>query len=312
MADELPFKRTMEFAYGQPRELAPGIVRLVANNPGPFTFKGTNTYLVGTTDLAVIDPGPDDPAHCEAIMTAVGRRQVTHILVTHTHRDHTGGLERLRQETGAKVCGYGRSPGAPGPVGTSPAGSEYIERDFRPEIVLREGDAISGPGWRLEAVFTPGHAPDHLCFALAQRRVLFSGDHVMAWNTTVIAPPEGNMADYMRSLSRMAARNETLYLPGHGGRIGQPARWVKAYLLHRHWREQMILEAIKSGHATIEQIVSLVYGGIDDRLINAALLSVLAHVEHLIERGLVQCEGPPTFDRRLSAASAPPSSEIPT
>jgi glyoxylase-like metal-dependent hydrolase (beta-lactamase superfamily II) len=302
MADELAFKTTMEFAYGEPREVASGVARLVANNQGPFTFKGTNTYLVGTTDLAVIDPGPDDRAHFDAIMATVGGRRVTHILITHTHRDHTDGLERLRQATGAKACGYGRSPRAPEVVQTSPSGSEFIDQNFRPDIVLRDGDAISGNGWRLEAVFTPGHAPDHLCFALPQCRALFSGDHVMAWNTSVVAPPEGNMADYLRSLDRLAARNEELYLPGHGGRIDQPARWVKAYLLHRQWREQAILDAIKSGHVTIEQIVSSVYRGIDDRLINAASLSVLAHVEHLIARGLVQCEGPPTFDRLLSAA----------
>jgi glyoxylase-like metal-dependent hydrolase (beta-lactamase superfamily II) len=302
MADELAFKTTMEFAYGEPRELAAGIARLVANNPGPLTFRGTNTYLVGTSDLAVIDPGPDDPAHFDAIMAAVGRRRLTHILITHTHRDHTDGLERLQQATGAKTCGYGRSPDGPETVRMNPSGGEFIKQDFCPDIVLRDGDAIDGPGWRLEAIFTPGHAPDHLCYALPQCRVLFSGDHVMAWNTTVIAPPEGNMADYMRSLSRLAARNDRLYLPGHGGRIDQPARWVKAYLLHRQWREQAILDAIKSGHATIGQIVSLVYSGIDDRLINAASLSALAHVEHLVERGLVQCEGRPSLDCRLSAA----------
>jgi glyoxylase-like metal-dependent hydrolase (beta-lactamase superfamily II) len=303
MANDLAFKTTMEFAYGHPRELAPGVVRLVANNPGPFTFKGSNTYLVGgASDLAVVDPGPDDPAHFDAIMAAVGpRRRITHVLVTHTHRDHTDGLERLRQATGAKVCGYGRSPPGAGRSQTSPSGREFIDHGFRPDIVLRDGDAISGPDWRVEAIFTPGHAPDHLCFALDTPRVLFTGDHVMAWNTTVVAPPEGNMADYMRSLERLAGRDEELFLPGHGGRIEQPARWVKAYLLHRQWREHAILNAIKSGHATIEQIVSLLYGGIDERLRDAASLSVLAHVEHLIERGLVQCEGSPTFDRPLSA-----------
>jgi glyoxylase-like metal-dependent hydrolase (beta-lactamase superfamily II) len=302
MADELAFKTTMQFAYGEPRELAAGIARLVANNPGPLTFRGTNTYLVGTTELAVIDPGPDDPAHFDAIMAAVGRRRVTQILITHAHRDHVDGLERLRQATGAETCGHGRSPRGEETAPMTPSGSEFINEDFCPDIVLHDGDAISGPGWRLEAVFTPGHAPDHLCFALPQRRVLFTGDHVMAWNTTVVAPPEGKMADYMRSLGRLAARDDRLYMPGHGGRIDQPARWVKAYLLHRQWREQAILDAIKSGHTTIEQIVSLVYSGIDDRLRNAASFSALAHVEHLIERGLVQCEGPPTFDRRLSAA----------
>jgi glyoxylase-like metal-dependent hydrolase (beta-lactamase superfamily II) len=301
MSDDLALKTSMEFEYGEPRELVPGVVRLVANNPGPFTFKGTNTYVVGTTDLAVIDPGPDDPAHFAAIERAIAGRSVSHILITHTHRDHIDGLARLQQATGAAVCGYGRDGSGESARGTSPSGGEFVQYSFQPDIAMRDGDTVSGHCWALAAVHTPGHAPDHLCFSLEGRGILFSGDHVMAWNTSVVAPPEGRMADYLASLERLVGRNDELFLPGHGGRLEQPKRMVKAYLVHRRWREEAILGAIKDGHRTINEIAALVYSGIDSRLLTAASLSVQAHVEHLIERGLVTCLGPPTFDRPLSA-----------
>lgn len=301
MTAEIPFKKTMEFAYGEPRELAPGVLRLVANNPSPFTFHGTNTYLIGSKELALIDPGPEDEAHFEAIMRAAAGRPITHILITHTHRDHTDGLERLRAATGAKICARGRSRHAQGSLKTSPSGAEFIDIEFKPDIVLSDGDAVSGPDWHLEALFTPGHAPDHLCFSDPERNVLFCGDHVMSWNTTVVAPPEGNMSDYMRSLEKLLDRKETVFMPGHGGRIEQPSRMVKAYMVHRRWREQAILDAVRQGHTTIDRIVALVYQGLDARLVKAASLSVLAHVESLVERGLISCDGPPDLDRPLSA-----------
>ena len=301
MTAEIPFKKTMEFAYGEPRELAPGIVRLVANNPSPFTFHGTNTYLVGTTELALIDPGPEDEAHLDAIMRTAAGRPITHILITHTHRDHTDGLERLRAATDAKVCARGRSLRTQGNLKTSPSGAEFIDIDFSPDIIMGDGDAVSGPDWRLEALFTPGHAPDHLCFAEAHSNVLFCGDHVMGWNTTVVAPPEGSMTDYMRSLEKLLDRPEKVFLPGHGGRIEQPSRMVKAYIVHRRWREQAILDAVRQGHTTIDRIVAAVYQGLDARLLKAASLSVLAHIESLVDRGLVSCDGPPDLDRPVRA-----------
>ena len=301
MSEDIPFKKTMEFAYGEPRELAPGVVRLVANNPSPFTFKGTNTYLVGDTSLALIDPGPEEEAHFDAIMTVAAGRPITHIFITHTHRDHTDGLERVQKATGALVCAYGRESWSPSKLANSPTGAEFIDIDFKPDIVMRDGDVVSGSGWSLEALFTPGHAPDHLCFADTARGVLFCGDHVMSWNTSVVAPPEGNMADYMTSLEKLLARHETVFMPGHGGRIEQPQRMVKAYIVHRRWREQAILDAIRAGQITIKQVVAQVYQGLDPRLVNAASLSVLAHVEHLIARGLVHSDGPPSFDQHLAA-----------
>ena len=312
MAD-LEFRTKMNFDYGVAREiapeLAPGVLRVVANNPSPFTFKGTNTYIVGTAELAVIDPGPDDPVHCEAVVRAIAGRPVSHIVLTHTHHDHYDGLDRLQDTLQAKVCGYGRE--APAASSKSPVdGGERADRSFRPDVVLRHDQTIEGDGWALTALFTPGHAPDHLCFVLGgpdranggATGVTFSGDHVMAWNTSVVAPPEGRMSDYLASLQRLEGRGARLYLPGHGGKLKQPERMVHAYLVHRNWRENAIYSAIQDGHRTIVDIVNLVYPGIDRRLVRAASLSVQAHVEHLIEQNRILCDGPVTFDRQLSVA----------
>lgn len=300
MAETLEFKTSMSFTYGEPSPVSPGIVRVVANNPSPLTFKGTNTYLLGMTELAVIDPGPDDEAHREAILKSANGRAITHIIVTHAHRDHVDGAEALKAATGAPIYAMGRTGIAADGPAVHPQGNEFIDYVFTPDVEVRDGATIEGRDWQLEAIHTPGHAPDHLCFALEKRAVMFTGDHVMAWNTTLVAPPEGSMADYITSLERLMSRGETLYLPGHGGRLYEPARTVKAYLLHRRWREQSILDAIQKGAGTIMSLVPIVYPTIDKRLAPAAMLSVQAHVEHLIARGLVACDGHPTFDRRLS------------
>jgi glyoxylase-like metal-dependent hydrolase (beta-lactamase superfamily II) len=302
MADELPFKKTMNFAYGVPRELAPGVVRIVANNPNHFTFKGTNTYLVGTDTLALIDPGPEDPAHLEAILRTVGTRCISHVVITHTHRDHTDGMPALLAATGAKTAGFGHRALNRGSVRTSPSGGEFVERDFVPDVPLADGQRLAGDGWAFTALHTPGHAPDHLCFALEGTSILFSGDHVMGWNTSVVAPPEGNMGAYIRSLQRLTERSDGVYFPGHGGQVDDPLRLVKAFLVHRRMREQAILECIRQGNVTARAIVPIVYKGLDPKLLNAATLSALAHVEHLIERGLVYCDSPLTADRALSVS----------
>jgi glyoxylase-like metal-dependent hydrolase (beta-lactamase superfamily II) len=303
MAEGPQFKTTMNFAYGVPRELAPGVVRLVANNPGHFTFKGTNTYIVGQgPQLALIDPGPDDAEHLRAVLAAIGPRRVSHILITHTHRDHTDGLSALVAATGAKTAGFGWRPPQPGIRRTSPSGGEYVDRDFVPDVPLAHGSRLAGDGWALRAVHTPGHAPDHLCFDLEGTGILFSGDHVMGWNTSVVAPPQGNMGDYLRSLELLGERADRVYLPGHGGQVDEPQRLVKAFLLHRRMREQAILACIRSGTNTVEAIVPVIYRDLNPKLLNAASLSVLAHVEHLISRGLVRCDSPLSADRVLSAA----------
>jgi glyoxylase-like metal-dependent hydrolase (beta-lactamase superfamily II) len=299
--ESLSFKTDMAFLYGVPAPMGPGIVRLVAENPGPFTFKGTNTYLVGSTELAVIDPGPDQFAHRDAILKTAAGRPITHIFVTHAHRDHVDGVRALQALTGAKVAAFKRTPGPRVEAADGPSGSDFIDYDFAPDIAIKGGDTVAAPDWALTAIHTPGHAPDHLCFALEGRATVFSGDHVMSWNTTVVAPPEGRMADYIASLEILLDRADTVFMPGHGGRLLEPQRTVKAYLLHRRWREQAVLKSLKDGATTIRQVVPEIYQGLSPHLLPAAALSVLAHVEHLIEKGLVASDQPLTLDRELAA-----------
>ncbi len=301
----ISFRTEMDFDYGVPRELIPGVVRLVAANPSPFTYKGTNSYLIGTTDLALIDPGPDDPAHLAAILAAAGGRPITHILVTHSHRDHIDGLPAAKGATGAVTAGFGpyaitsKVVSDRRDVGEA---TNATKAPFAPDILLRDGDTVAGGSWRVTAVHTPGHLPDHLCFALdSDAGALFSGDHVMGWNTSIVAPPDGRMGDYNRSLEVLMARDQDkIYFPGHGGRIDQPQRVAKAYLLHRRMRENAIEEAIKGGADTIEAVTLKVYQGLDPRLLPAAAMSVLAHVEHLDERGLVTVSHPMSLSSRLT------------
>ena len=291
MTDPIDFKTTMAFAYGTAAPMSPGVVRVVANNPGPFTFRGTNTYLVGTSQLGVVDPGPDDPQHIDAILAAANGRPITHIFITHAHRDHIDGAPRLAAATGARTYAHTRSQSAVATLASSPSGTMFVNDTFAADVDVAPGDRIATSEWALEAIHTPGHAPDHLCFALEGRQIVFSGDHVMAWNTSVVAPPEGRMADYLASLELLLERNDRLYLPGHGGRLEQPQRMVKAYLIHRRMREHEILQTIAAGSTSIQEIVPVVYRGLESRLLPAAALSVLAHVEHLVDRGLVVCEG---------------------
>ncbi len=295
MSEGLKFKTDMQFAYGVPSVLAPGVARLVANNASAFTFKGTNTYVVGSKTLAVIDPGPADADHVAGILEAAAGRPITHILVTHAHRDHVDGLAELQAATGAKTYGFRRGA-LQSAEGAVIEDSEYINHDYVPDMHVEGGTCIAGSDWELHALHTPGHAPDHLCFALEGRGVVFSGDHVMAWNTSVVAPPEGRMSDYLRSLELLLARDNETLLPGHGGRITQSRRTVKAYLLHRRWREQAILEAVRNGANTVRKLLPLIYRDLPEGVRGAAILSLQAHIEHLGERGLIACDDAANVD----------------
>jgi len=284
----LKFKTDMQFVYGVPAPMAEGVARIVAPNSGPLTFKGTNTYLVGERSLAVIDPGPASAEHLAAIMAAANGRPITHIIVTHAHRDHVDGLGALVAATGARTFAHRRSHLTPDAGGDPDA--EYVGHTFAADVHVQHGDTVAGDDWQLTALHTPGHAPDHLCFALEDRGVVFSGDHVMAWNTSVIAPPEGRMSDYLRSLEMLLERDDVLLLPGHGGRIEAPKRTVKAYLLHRKWREQAILDAVRKGTNTPHALLPLIYRDLDPAVARAAMLSLRAHLDHLAERGLIVCD----------------------
>ncbi|MFD2238577.1 MBL fold metallo-hydrolase [Aureimonas populi] len=290
---------TFHATPGQPQTVAEGVVRLTAPNPGPFTFHGTNTYLVGDRSVAIIDPGPADERHLGAILDALGGRAVEAILVTHTHLDHTGLTDRLREATGAPVLAEGPHRAAralhEGEVnGLDAAG----DKAFRPDRTLADGETIELCGLRFEVVATPGHTANHLSFALAGSDLLFSGDHVMAWSTTVVAPPDGSMASYMHSLERLMARPEKRYLPGHGGPVENAPPFLRALRSHRRMREAAILERLAAGDRAIGSIVASIYRSTDPRLHGAAALSVLAQLEDLVERGLVRTDGPPLLESR--------------
>jgi len=291
----IPFIKDFKFDYGTAMEVTPLIRRVVARNPSPFTFKGTGTYVIGHGKVAIVDPGPDQPDHIDAVLNAVRGETVTHILVSHTHRDHSPASRALKAATGAPIvgCSVHRSARALSP-GESNALEASADLAYAPDLELTEGDAVEGPGWRLEAVATPGHMANHLCFALAEERALFSADHVMAWATSFIGPPDGAMSDFMASLDKLRRRDETLYWPGHGGPVTEPQRMVRALAHHRRQRETSILNRLAAGDRTIAEMVPAIYQGLKPALAGAAGLSVFAHLEDLVARGIVSTEGPPT------------------
>ena len=288
---DIPFRKQMRFDYGRAGTVAPGVRRIVCNNPGPFTFHGTNSYVVGEGEVAVIDPGPDDADHVEALTRAVAGETVSHVIVTHTHIDHSPATRAFARAVGAPIVGA-----LPAPPADGEPPMEAADHEFEPDIHLADGEAIAGPGWTLTPVFTPGH--NHHCFALAEGGILFSGDHVMGWNTTIVSPPDGNMGDYLRSLETCIAREDSLYLPGHGPPIERPRPFVRAYLKHRRMREGQILRCLEDGQATVPAMVGRMYAHLPERMRWAAGRSVLAHLEHMVETGRIACDGPPTAEAR--------------
>jgi glyoxylase-like metal-dependent hydrolase (beta-lactamase superfamily II) len=297
MNDDIPFDKSLDLAPDTVGEAVPGVRRVMANNPGPFTFKGTISYIIGSGKVAIVDPGPDDPAHIAALLDAVRGETVTHIFVTHTHRDHSPAVPAVKAVTGATVYGEGPHRAARSlHIGEHNPLDASADRDFKPDVALKDGEIVSGDGWSIEAVATPGHTANHMAYAWKEENLLFAGDHVMAWATSIVAPPDGAMSDYMASLQKLARRGEPVYLPGHGPAIKDAPRFVNYYILHRKAREASILHRLAKGETDIPTIVRAIYIGIDSRLTGAAGLSVLAHLEDLVARGLVETDGMPAID----------------
>lgn len=297
MAED-PFDRDPAVTYAVPEAVAPGVARVVARNPSPMTFTGTASYLVGHTRLALIDPGPDDADHAAALLAAIpDGGEIAAILLTHTHRDHADGVARLRAATGAPVYGFG-----PHGAGMSPrmrvldaeaiGGGEGAARDVMPDRLLVDGARVEGPGWALTALHTPGHCANHLCFALEGSGVLFSGDIVMGWSTSIVSPPDGDMAAFMGSLRRLRTRGDAVYLPGHGRPIADPMAMIDWQIAHRVARETAILRALEAGPATAPTLAAGIYEGLDPRLLPAAARNVLAHLIALLDAGRVEAAMP--------------------
>lgn len=281
----IPFRREDALAPGEVETIAPGVRRVLCDNPSAFTFRGTNTYLIGTgSSVAVLDPGPVDEKHLAAILSATSGETITQILVSHTHRDHSPGVAPLKEITGATTYGHG-------PHVTPGEGGDH---SFVPDIRLADGETTEIGGCAVTALFTPGHCGNHLCFALEGTGILFSADHVMGWSTSVVSPPDGNMRTYMASLSRLRAREgvDTLYLPGHGPRLPDPMPFLDGLAMHRQKREARIVAALRErGPSTVEALVGPVYGPLDPRLVAAAGRSMLAQLIMLEEEGAALREG---------------------
>ena len=290
----IPFVTEFDFEYGRADTLSPLIRRVICNNPSPFTFTGTGTYIIGTGNVAVIDPGPLNDAHIDAILAALEpHERVSHIVITHTHNDHSPASAPLKAKTGAPI--YGMTPAKTEHMG-GPQMEEDADEGFSPDHEIAHGDVIEGDNWTLEAVHTPGHMAAHVCYALREEKALFTGDHIMGWATSVIIPPDGVMRDYMNSLDLLLTRDDEIYWPTHGTCIENPHDFVRAYITHRKGREAQVLERLKSGDSDIRTMVKTVYAAVDARLHPAAAMSMLAHLQDLVTRGVVSCDGEPSLD----------------
>lgn len=293
----LDFDTAFEPAYGKAVPVADDVLRITVNNPSAFTFHGTNSYIVGRDSVAVIDPGPLDEAHLRALLAAIGGRPVSHILVSHTHVDHSPLARRLAAETGAPILAEGpHRPARPLRIGEVNPLDASGDTEFLPDVALADGASIEGDGWTMRAIHTPGHTANHVVFALEGTGILFSADHVMAWATSIVAPPDGAMTDYMTSLDKLLERDDRIFLPGHGGPVRTPASFMRGLKAHRKMRERAIVERLRGGDRTIPDMVAAIYRDTDPRLHGAAGLSVLAHLEDLVSRGVAGAEGELSLD----------------
>ena len=281
--ERIPFIREFAFEYAVLETLSPRVRRIVARNPGPFTGPGTSTFVIGHGRVALIEPGPALDAHIAAILHALRGETIEHIFATHAHPDHSPAAAAIKAATGASI--YGFDPHA---VGPAHGRGGRTECDFIPDRIIDDGDSIEGSGWRLTAIHTPGHASNHLCFALEEERVLFTGDHVMGWSTTVVSPPDGDMAAYRRSLAKLQGRDDQLWIPTHGPAISDPQPFLAALIEHRRARSDAVLAGLKAGDRTIPELVGAIYGGrLAPGLREAAGRSLLSHLIELVERELV-------------------------
>ncbi|MEE4361394.1 MAG: MBL fold metallo-hydrolase [Pseudomonadales bacterium] len=306
MGVKVPYRREMAFEYGTAERLSPRIRRVIAHNPSPFTFHGTGTYIIGEGQVAVIDPGPDLPEHVEALRTALAGETITHILVTHCHLDHSPACRALREFTDAPTYAYGphgagrSAPDSSGEVEVKV--EEGADLAFRPDHEVRHGDVLEGDGWSVECLHTPGHTSNHSCFQLREERTLFTGDHVMAWSTSVISPPDGDMHAYMASLELLLERDDLRYWPTHGPSVEDPKAHVRAFIAHRREREAQILACVGDGVHSITAMVPRIYAGHPEFMYPAAARSVYAAVIYLIERGALRASTPLSMDSHLELA----------
>jgi glyoxylase-like metal-dependent hydrolase (beta-lactamase superfamily II) len=296
----IPFRRELRFEYGVVEHVAPLIRRVIARNPGPFTFHGTGTYIIGQGEVAIIDPGPDLPEHVDALLAAIRGETITHLLVTHSHRDHSPACRLLQQLCDAPSYAFG--PHGSGRDDSGAAVEEGGDREFQPDRIVRDGAIIEGNGWSMECVYTPGHTSNHLCFQLRETKTLFSGDHVMGWSTSVIVPPDGDMGAYLASLDKLLQRDDVVYWPTHGPSIDEPKPLVKALIQHRREREQQILQCLQQGLQQIDAMIPRMYSDLPERMYPAAARSTLAALIHLQQLGQVSCDGLAQLDSRYELA----------
>ncbi|MFM9973251.1 MAG: MBL fold metallo-hydrolase [Beijerinckiaceae bacterium] len=302
MSQTIPFDQSRPQS-GHLEQVSPLLRRWVTNNPGPFTFTGTCAYVVGSRKVAVIDPGPGMAGEAEALLKALGSETVENIVVTHTHRDHSPGARALKAITNAPISGCAPHWSARKlNLGERNILDASADLAHQPDKAMADGDVLEGHGYRLTAIETPGHTMNHLCFALAEENMLFSGDHVMAWSTTIVAPPDGSMAAYMASLEKLRGRSETVYWPGHGGPVTDPARFLRGLIGHRKMREASILAAVQREASTIPMLVEKLYEGLAPGLKGAAALSVFAHLEDLAMRDLIMADDQASLDSIYRAA----------
>lgn len=294
MAVKIPYRRELSFEYGRVDVIAPGIRRVIARNPSPFTFHGTGTYILGTGNVAVIDPGPADPAHIANVLAAVRGERISHILVTHTHMDHSPGTALIKAEMDVPAYGFG--PHGAGKVAAGVVVEEGGDMDFVPDVQVGHGAVIEGGDWSVECVYTPGHTSNHLCFQLREQKALFTGDHVMGWSTSIISPPDGDMAAYMQSLELLLGRDDKVYWPTHGPCIEDPKAHVRAFIAHRAEREQQIISCMQGGVSRIVDMVPRMYLDTPEFMYPAAGRSVFAALEYMVARGIARTEGAPALE----------------